>query len=234
MVLPKEILVLDVVGSVHDELHVRWWGSEELPPQFMTWKTVFEKYAEAHFDFYNETSDVAWWYKERPNISVLAGAVWRGGGVAFEEFLGTKDRGHGAYSGRFDGLFILDQRAYIAEAKHHWLRLRSKDRPGGMASAAERAKIDAAALVPYKNHDYRTALLFTSPLFPVKWAPKIKATLLTHRKDEYEALTNKFSMGFRVDLYPTLADYPAFADGFASKGHLHPGITLHLGLERIP
>lgn len=226
--------MISIHGGIDEALHVRWWGTEALPPRFSDWLEVFKLYDGTHFDFYEKTTDLAWWYTERPNISILAGAVWRAGGLAFEEFVGKKDRGKGKYSGRFDALFSLEDRTFVAEAKHHWLALRSKDRTGVIKAQAKLARKDMRALKKYKGHDYRMALVFTSPTFPSQWADKMPPKLIEHRKDGYAAVRGLFDMGFRVDLYPETELYAEYEGGFNSKGKLHPGITLHMGIEPVP
>jgi len=70
-------------------------------------------------------SDSPWWYNERATLSFFAGAVWRAGGWAFEEF-STSKQGQstsGAKSlrtGRCDINFGVNSAEYVAEAKQSW------------------------------------------------------------------------------------------------------------------
>ena len=41
----------------------------------------------------NSIGDLPWWYNERALLSLFAGAVWRTGGYAFEEFSDLKHKG---------------------------------------------------------------------------------------------------------------------------------------------
>jgi hypothetical protein len=75
---------------------------------------------------YEWGDDVPWWYNERASLSVLAGAVWKVGGIAFEEF-STKKRkkqrkkGLGKlYLGREDLYIKIGDHHFIAEAKQIW------------------------------------------------------------------------------------------------------------------
>jgi hypothetical protein len=67
--------------------------------------------------------DVPWWYNERASLSVLAGAVWRKGGLVFEEFVADKrsgERPRPKYSGRNDLYLKVGEYQFIAEAKQCW------------------------------------------------------------------------------------------------------------------
>src|SRR5438445_755881 len=67
--------------------------------------------------------DAPWWYNERASLSVLAGAIWRAGGIAFEEYSEEKmyvhrhETGHKSYLGRCDLFFEIGSKEFIAEAK---------------------------------------------------------------------------------------------------------------------
>jgi hypothetical protein len=85
------------------------------------WVRVNEEFARRGQRF----NDVPWWYNERANVSVFAGAVWRNRGRAFEEFSATKrkigtttGRLHGSVPGRVDMYFeTRDGNEYNLEAK---------------------------------------------------------------------------------------------------------------------
>jgi hypothetical protein len=67
--------------------------------------------------------DLPWWYNERASISVLAGAAWKTGGLAFEEYTADKRTGkkrHPKYSGRIDLYLKVKEEQFIAEAKYYW------------------------------------------------------------------------------------------------------------------
>jgi len=67
--------------------------------------------------------DLPWWYNERASISVLAGAAWMTGGLAFEEYTAPKRTGkkrHPTYSGRVDLYLKVKEEQFIAEAKYYW------------------------------------------------------------------------------------------------------------------
>ena len=67
--------------------------------------------------------DIPWWYNERAWIGVLAGASWKAGGRAFEEFSDTKiihrkKRKPQKKPGRVDLWLGVGTREYLIEAKH--------------------------------------------------------------------------------------------------------------------
>lgn len=66
--------------------------------------------------------DAPWWYNERANLSIFAAAVWKVGGVAFEEYTSEKRTDKKSslkkyYSGLNDLYFQLGNEEYIVEAK---------------------------------------------------------------------------------------------------------------------
>lgn len=67
--------------------------------------------------------DLPWWYNERASVSVLAGAAWRLGYRAFEEFSEDKrqpNKRHPTYHGRIDLYLNVKCDDFIAEAKYFW------------------------------------------------------------------------------------------------------------------
>jgi len=70
-------------------------------------------------------SDSPWWYNERASLSFFAGAVWRSGGWALEEYSSIKKAPAKAKTlnkrtGRYDINFAVGHHEYIAEAKQCW------------------------------------------------------------------------------------------------------------------
>src|SRR5262245_34034370 len=45
------------------------------------WTSVIERVVRVWYQ-----DDVPWWYNERASLSLFAGAIWKVGGIAFEEF----------------------------------------------------------------------------------------------------------------------------------------------------
>ena len=77
---------------------------------------------------WNKSGDVPWWYNERADLSLFAGAVWRAGGDVMEEFSSEKrkigkttGRLHSSYTGRVDLYFETPNRSdYYLECKSIW------------------------------------------------------------------------------------------------------------------
>jgi hypothetical protein len=72
---------------------------------------------------WKSSNDVPWWYNERASLSVFAGAVFRTGGIAFEEYIEDKRRVNlrgklcKPYIGRTDIYYKLGSSEFIGEAK---------------------------------------------------------------------------------------------------------------------
>lgn len=75
--------------------------------------------------------DCPWWHRERPNLSIFSGALWRSGAIVLEEFAVKKESAKvksKTCEGRCDLSFIIPSapgrpRAYDAESKHVWCDL---------------------------------------------------------------------------------------------------------------
>jgi len=73
--------MIDVIGNLNTDLHVRFWGADELPDSLSDWPKTFEEFAEVHHLYFvgqggtATGGDVGWWYGERANLSLLMGAI---------------------------------------------------------------------------------------------------------------------------------------------------------------
>ncbi len=90
---------------------------------------VLDRWIEANVSIvrsWSAAKDVPWWYNERASLSVLAGAVWMDGGIAFEEFVdekresGVRRRKSQRYVGRTDIYMKIGKHEFIGEAKQRW------------------------------------------------------------------------------------------------------------------
>lgn len=90
------------------------------------WNHILRQWQKINRDYLedNNFSDSLYWYNERANISCLAGAIWKIGGYALEEYTATK--GEDKKYGRIDLYFSIDEIEYIIEAKHQWLHFNTK------------------------------------------------------------------------------------------------------------
>jgi hypothetical protein len=71
-------------------------------------------------------NDCSWWYSERVNLGVFAGAIWRRGGSCFEEYTEERYSREGKYRGRGDLYFKYSNINFVAEAKQFWPNAGSK------------------------------------------------------------------------------------------------------------
>jgi len=99
------------------EIEIR---NQELKPL----ERVFHKLIDLTEEFCrNVKNDAPYWYNERANVSFLAGAIWRCGGMCLEEYASDKTWEKEKYPGRTDIWFYLDGKEYIAEAKFGWIKI---------------------------------------------------------------------------------------------------------------
>ena len=89
-----------------------------LKPLLEGWLRVHRDYLEA-----NDCTDSLYWYNERANIGALAGAIWRSGGYALEEYGAVKGKGADASMGRVDLFFKYAGQNVTVEAKQKWVKL---------------------------------------------------------------------------------------------------------------
>ena len=118
-------------------------------------------------------TDVPWWYNERASLSLFAGAVWKAGGIAFEEFSSTREGPNseeapmiGRRMGRIDLCFTYQGTRFVTEAKQCWSPIGS--RAGSARAEIERMLQQASAdvLTAPEYYGRRLALVFASPYFP--------------------------------------------------------------------
>ena len=93
------------------------------------WTFIIEKYCRL-----TEEGDAPFIFKERANIGILAGAAWRCGRVALEEFRKEKVGKGDSWTGRADLWISTDNfKEELIEAKFDWLSLEARD-PAKVAS----------------------------------------------------------------------------------------------------
>lgn len=93
------------------------------------WENIIEEWILLIDRFCRITDgDTPYWYNERANIGVLAGACWRAGYVALEEF--QYEKGYvnkPKWTGRADLWFEGDKTSILVEAKYKCISLNSRD-----------------------------------------------------------------------------------------------------------
>jgi hypothetical protein len=168
--------------------------------------------------------DVPWWDNERASLSIFAGAVWRAGGVCFEEYCDEKrglSRRTGRlmrpYAGRVDLYFEFEGRRFIAEAKRMWSGFSS---PGAKPMVRADKKLDKARAdirkVKPRRGQRRLAILFAIPYFRVR----VKNSL-DERVEKWIAELEKLKCSARAWVFPSEARNIKAPDGF-----YHPGAAI--------
>ena len=114
---------------------------------------ILKEWASLMKDSEWEINDAPWWYNERALLSLFAGAVWKCGGWAFEEFSTSKrtitKRGkHKRRPGRGDIMFRIGRNTFIAEAKQCWPILGYKNRSAAsnLTETLDKARIQSSRL----------------------------------------------------------------------------------------
>ncbi|MDH6025260.1 MULTISPECIES: hypothetical protein [Vibrionaceae] len=134
-------------------------------------KPIFEEWLKLNRDYIEltESGDNLYWYNERSNISALAGAVWRRGGFAQEEFSSEKGEKSERKMGRVDLYFHFQGLDVICEAKHLFLYMPENNRKclktkikASLANAFEDVKTTTAAT---DYQDFGLALSFIVPYY---------------------------------------------------------------------
>lgn len=96
-------------------------GLSHWDPLLEEWLLTMERYSRIM-----KGEDAAYWYNERSNIGVLAGAAWRCGRIALEEFQLKKGfRNREKRNGRCDLWIATEADEEYIEAKFRWIALRS-------------------------------------------------------------------------------------------------------------
>ena len=103
------------------------------------WMLTIERYCRIM-----DGGDAPYFYNERANVGLLAGAAWRCGWVALEEFQSLKGyRNQKKTNGRIDLWLATERDEELVEAKYNLLSLNSIDMEKQVASTMLEAQKDA-------------------------------------------------------------------------------------------
>lgn len=136
---------------------------------FQEWIRATEDYVAWHGD------DASWWYNERANLSMLAGAAWRKKWIALEEYAidkstGARDPETGALTSKYGrcDLYLTNQSTSFAiEAKQGWQPIGPRvANPAAQLQRAQRLAWKDAGHLRCDAGDRRLALSFVVPTFP--------------------------------------------------------------------
>lgn len=95
------------------------------------WHELLEEWCMVHERYCRlAENDAIFWHPERSNLAALAGAAWRCGWAALEEFPHDKMANRSKFSGRADLYLMSPGPEYFVEAKLVWCQDRNKPRHG--------------------------------------------------------------------------------------------------------
>jgi len=98
-------------------------GMSHWPCIMEEWMLAIERYTRIM-----NVDDAPYYYNERANVSVLAGAAWKAGWVALEEFQSEKGyKNKAKTNGRTDLFFANETAEELLEAKFKWICMGSKN-----------------------------------------------------------------------------------------------------------
>lgn len=166
--------------------------------------------------------DFPWWYNERATLSVLAAAVWKSRGIAFEEYSADKItkptvqlKRKAVSRGRNDLYISLKGKIYIVEAKNLFVPGFGDSTYDKIAERLKKARKDVKR--DKKSRGHRLAILFVVPYFD--WS----------QKDIIDLLIEKFIDQINR-VHPTAAAWIFPADSRISarwrKKHIYPGVAI--------
>jgi hypothetical protein len=150
-------------------------GEDAISQLLAAWVEAVLRYDEIMVGDTGEGGDCCWWYNERANVSVLAGAAWAKGWVALEEYStlkraevptsGVDDEDGSDARGRVDLYVSTRDKDYAFEAKQVWLRMdpgfETAGCSGKVAEGMNAARHDALKLV--READAHYAVTFVIP-----------------------------------------------------------------------
>ncbi|GAB5561826.1 MAG: hypothetical protein SynsKO_34730 [Synoicihabitans sp.] len=170
---------------------------------------------------WTEVEDVPWWYNERALLGVLAGAIWRTGGLAFEEYTQRKltrnDRKD--VGGRVDLWFSTKSgREFRAEAKKTEIPITQSADQLEKLNAVMAEAVDDAGRNPSDGGDTtRLAIAFASPFLTKKTDPK----MLQSRVNDFLELFDDVDYDAIAWFFPKMKRLPV-----SESDHVTPGIVM--------
>lgn len=158
--------------------------------------------------------DAPWWYNERASVSVLAGAVWKVGDYAFEEYASVKKHKKKYSAGRLDLQFTASGREFIAEAKQCWIpATRKQHHADVILDALKRAQEDVEKCEAHGMR--RLAIVFGVPYITLGWQSELP-----------DRVNSFIAQAGEVDAHAFAWVFPAVEFTPKSKGRLYPGVAV--------
>lgn len=182
-------------------------------PKLAHFKPLLRKWTQITAEFATRTEDLPYWYDERPDTSILAGAVWRLKGVAIEEMPAKKER-PGKAPGRIDLYFMLGDKGHIVEAKRRWIWPSLLEVRGRVSGALDSACEQAL------RYDYEADLRL-GVVFVVPYVDASEAYNASERIDYVIRSVSEIDSDFIAWTFPALS-----TDLMIDEGDYHPGVLL--------
>jgi len=158
------------------------------------WKHIIKQWQKINRDYLEDYSftDSLYWYNERANVSCLAGAIWKVGGYALEEYSAIK--GKDEKYGRIDLYFSVDEIEYLIEAKHEWLHFNTKVKifsnfEKAIENMLENATADCKNSMLHNEIDNGLGLVFFTPYWDKEQNKHAEL-----KKFEYELLKKNYDI----------------------------------------
>jgi hypothetical protein len=186
------------------------------------WKALVKSYHKT------TKEDVCWIYNERATLSVLAGAAWRLGWIALEEYSTEKlapseSEGPLKANGRCDLWLSHGKRSFAIEAKQSWQSIgRQVKSQNKWAKRKYTAAFKDAGRLIRAEADSRLAMLFIAPSFPAREIENTGAAGATALINDWlETLPRDFKqIGAMAYIFPKETRC------FDLNGRIYPGVVL--------
>jgi hypothetical protein len=191
-------------------------------------RPLVEKWIQIHksyIPFYKKTfgdNDALYWWNERANISILAGAVWESGEYALEEFRVDKKYRKERRRGRADLWFSWRGIGYLAEVKRIGVPLSNKacECTEKIRKSLESARKDVVITKMGSYAERALGIVFVVPYLPKNEKTRMNETL-GRLLDEIE----------KVDYDIMAYIFPRSSRSLCDKKYYFPGVVL---LGRAP
>lgn len=204
-------------------------------PHGKEWKKILRRWQKLMELYRAESDDLAYWYTEQANVSVLAGAVWQSPGATFalQDLRVLRGRTQAeASKGRGDLYFDAGAFTCDLEAKLRWPKVPSDVSVRIVRDALDDASTQLTDLPPSTRADMGVAICFVVPELAPSRAPEAwdytRRVLDLVREDVIRGSERCFYAEYRVP-EAMAADQVAGRDG----RHLYPGVGI-IGRVRWP
>ena len=137
-------------------------GVEIVNPQLSGLKPLLRAWTRLVVEYAKALGEPPYWCNERADVSILAGAAWRLGGICLEEFSSEKGTKSSKRKGRADLFFHLRHTDYSLEAKRIYVGLRRGPNVKRVAQELELARRDALECEAEGVH-FRIGIVFVVP-----------------------------------------------------------------------